>query len=442
MSRPSRGKLPGGTPALTGLMAEMIKMPVVGPIAGRRSVSAWAPLSEPLFRSLWIASVISYTGTWMQNVGAGWLMTQMTMNPLMIGLVQGAGALPVFLVILPAGALADMVDRRRFLLLTQGWMVLASGTLGIMTLTSCVGPWVLLLFTFLLGLGAVMNDPAWQAITPELVPAKQHASAVALNSAGFNVARAVGPALGGLIVAAVGCGSTFLLNAFSFLGVIVFLYRWKRPMATQPKTQRVWCAIGVGFSYVRESGLAKSVLLRAGTFSVAAVAMLALLPLIARPYGATGYGVLLGCFGLGALLGALALPRLREKLSVDGVVVAAILIFAGMTFAAGRAETFAVLCAVMLVAGAAWIGILACLNVAAQTMCPAYIRARALSFYLLVLQGGMAIGATLWGALAKRTGVPDALGVAALVLALGVFALRGHRITASELDLTPAVVRD
>ncbi|MGA7848421.1 MAG: MFS transporter [Terriglobales bacterium] len=417
-------------------------MPVVGPIAGRRSVSAWAPLSEPLFRSLWIASVISYTGTWMQNVGAGWLMTQMTMNPLMIGLVQAAGALPVFLVILPAGALADMVDRRRFLLLTQGWMVLASGTLGIMTLTSCVGPWVLLLFTFLLGLGAVMNDPAWQAITPELVPAKQHASAVALNSAGFNVARAVGPALGGLIVAAVGCGSTFLLNAFSFLGVIVFLYRWKRPMATQPKTQRVWCAIGVGFSYVRESGLAKSVLLRAGTFSVAAVAMLALLPLIARPYGATGYGVLLGCFGLGALLGALALPRLREKLSVDGVVVAAILIFAGMTFAAGRAETFAVLCAVMLVAGAAWIGILACLNVAAQTMCPAYIRARALSFYLLVLQGGMAIGATLWGALAKRTGVPDALGVAALVLALGVFALRGHRITASELDLTPAVVRD
>ena len=420
----------------------MIKMPLAAPMSRKQSRSAWAPLAEPLFRSLWIASVISYTGTWMQNVGAGWLMTQMTVNPLMVGLVQAAGALPVFLVILPAGALADMVDRRRFLLLTQGWMVLASGTLGIMTLTSCVGPWVLLLFTFLLGLGAVMNDPAWQAITPELVPAKQHASAVALNSAGFNVARAVGPALGGLIVAAVGCGSTFLLNAFSFLGVIVFLYRWKRPVETQPKIQGVWSAIGDGYSYVRQSGLAKSVLLRTGTFSVAAVAMLALLPLIARPYGATGYGLLLGCFGLGALLGALALPRVREKLSVDGVVGAAIVIFAGMTFAAGRAETFALLCAVMLVAGAAWIGILACLNVAAQTMCPAYVRARALSFYLLVLQGGMAVGATLWGALAKRIGVPDALGAAALVLALGVFALRGHRITASELELTPVVVRD
>jgi MFS family permease len=423
-------------------MAEMIKMPMAVPLPGSRPVSAWAPLGEPLFRSLWIASVISYTGTWMQNVGAGWLMTQMTLNPFMVGLVQAAAALPVFLVILPAGALADMVDRRRFLLLTQGWMVLASATLGIMTLTSCVGPWVLLLFTFLLGLGAVMNDPAWQAITPELVPAKQHASAVALNSAGFNVARAVGPALGGVVVAAIGCGSTFLLNAFSFLGVILFLYRWQRPIATPRKSQHMWSAIGDGFSYVRESGLAKSVLLRTGTFSVAAVAMLALLPIIARPYGARGYGVLLGCFGLGALLGALALPRLREKLSVDGVVGIAILIFAAMTFAAGRLETFALLCPVMLVAGGAWIGILACLNVAAQTMCPAYIRARALSFYLLVLQGGMAVGATLWGALATRIGVPDALGAAAVVLALGVFALRGHRITASELDLTPAVVRD
>ena len=423
-------------------MAEMIKMPVMGTIAARRSVSPWSPLREPLFRSLWIASVTSYTGTWMQNVGAGWLMTQMTMNPLMIGLVQAAAALPVFLVILPAGALADMVDRRRFLLLTQGWMVLASATLGIMTLTSRVGPWVLLLFTFLLGLGAVMNDPAWQAITPELVPVEQHASAVALNSAGFNVARAVGPALGGIIVAEVGSGSTFLLNALSFLGVILFLYRWKRPIDARPKTQRIWPAIGDGFTYVRKSGLAKSVLLRTGTFSLAAVAMLALLPIVARPYGATGYGMLLGCFGLGALLGALALPRLREKLSVDGVVGAAILIFAGMTFAAGRAETFALLCAVMLIAGGAWIGILACLNVAAQTMCPAYVRARALSFYLLALQGGMAVGATLWGALAKRIGVPDALGMAAVALAMGVFAMRGHRITASELELAPAVVRD
>jgi len=423
-------------------MAEMVNIPAVEQAITRRSVSPWAPLGEALFRSLWIASVISYTGTWMQNVGAGWLMTQMTMNPFMVGLVQAAGALPVFFVILPAGALADMVDRRRFLLVTQGWMVLASAALGVLTLAGYVVPWVLLLFTFLLGLGAVMNDPAWQAITPELVPREQHASAVALNSAGFNVARAVGPALGGVIVAAVGCGVTFLLNAVSFLGVILFLYHWRRRAEASTTPQRVWPAIREGFAYVGESPLAKSVLLRTGTFSVAAASVLALLPLIARPHGARGYGVLLGCFGLGAMIGAAGLPRVREKLSVDGLVVFAILVFAGMTVALGRAQTFPLLCGVMLVAGAAWIGILACLNVAAQTMCPAYLRARALSLYLLVLQGGMALGATVWGALAKRIGIPNALAVAAAVLLCGVLALRGHRITASELELSPAVVRD
>jgi len=424
-------------------MAEMIKMPVAERETSRlRAASPWSPLGESLFRSLWIASVISYTGTWMQNVGAGWLMTQMTMNPFMVGLVQAAGALPVFLVILPAGALADMVDRRRFLLATQGWMVLAAATLGIMTLTRCVGPWVLILFTFLLGLGAVMNDPAWQAITPELVPREQHTSAVALNSAGFNVARAIGPALGGIVVAAVGSGVTFLLNALSFFGVIVFLVRWKRPIEPPHSHGKIWSAIGDGFAYVRDSRLAKSILLRTGTFSVAAVSMPALLPIIARPFGARGYGLLLGCFGLGALIGAAALPRVRERLSVDGLVAFAIMVFAGMTFAAGRVATFPLLSAVMLVAGGAWIGILACLNVAAQTMCPARLRARALSMYLLVLQGGMALGATLWGAVAKRIGIADALAVAAVVLACGVLALRGHRITANELELTPAVVRD
>ena len=164
-------------------------------------------------------------------------MTQLTTSPFMVSLVQAAMALPVFLVILPAGALADMVDRRRFLLVTQVWMVVASGTLGILTLTSCMSPWVLVLFTFLLGLGAVMNDPAWQEITPDVVSERHHAAAVALNSAGFNVARSVGPALGGAVVAATGSGWAFLLNTVSFFGVIYFLYRWKR--THQPRDGRV-----------------------------------------------------------------------------------------------------------------------------------------------------------------------------------------------------------
>src|SRR5437588_6851273 len=295
-------------------MAESIKIPIQEESL-TRSISASAPLREPLFRSLWIAAVISYTGTWMQNVGAGWLMTTLTTSPFKVGLVQAAGTLPVFLVILPAGALADMVDRRRILLLAQAWMVLASATLGVLTLFNLVTPWVLLGFTFLLGLGAVMNDPAWQAITPEIVSPEQHASAVALNSAGFNVARAVGPALGGLVVAAAGCGVTFLLNALSFFGVILFLYHWKRPRSEQVATGRVLDAIQGGIRYVRQSSTVKSILIRTGSFSLAASAIWALLPIIARPHGATGYGMLVGSFGCGALAGAAVLPRLRPPLS-------------------------------------------------------------------------------------------------------------------------------
>jgi len=423
-------------------MAESAKISIVRVPSPRRISPAWTPLREPLFRSLWVASVISYTGTWMQNVGAGWLMTQLTMSPFMVSLVQAAATLPVFLVILPAGALADMMDRRRLLLVTQGWMVLASGTLGVLTLVSCVTPWVLLLFTFLLGLGAVMNDPAWQAITPEVVSPDQHASAVALNSAGYNVARAVGPGIGGLVVAGVGCGVAFLLNAASFFGVIFFLYRWKRPHCEEVKPGRVLESIVDGLRYVRGSSLVKSVLVRTGAFSIAAAAVLALLPVIARPYGPGGFGLLLASFGVGALAGAGVLPLMRQRLSVDGLVAFAIVLFAAMTFAAGRVQKLEWLCIVLFAAGLAWIGILACLNVAAQTMSPSWLRARALSMYLLVLQGGMAVGSAIWGGLAARAGVPTALMWAAIALLLGLSTVPWHRLTAEELELAPVVVRD
>lgn len=403
---------------------------------------AWAPLREPLFRSLWIAAVISYTGTWMQNVGAGWLMTQLTMSPLMVSLVTAASTLPVFLVILPAGALADLVDRRRFLLITQSWMVAASGLLGLLTLLHFVTPWVLLAFTFLLGFGAVMNDPAWQAITPEIVCPENHAPAVALNSVGFNVARAVGPALGGMVIAAAGSGWAFLLNAASFFGVILFLYRWRRPHIEHVETGRVSDALLAGLRYVRGAPAVRAVLIRTGAFSLAASSLPALLPILARPHGATGYGLLLGSFGLGALAGAAVLPRLRSRLSVDGLVVFAILIFATMTLAAGRVQTFAWLSLVMFASGTAWIGILACLNMAAQTMSPSFLRARALSMYLLVLQGGMALGSAVWGALASKIGVPSALLCSAVALAAGLITVRRHRLTLEQLQFAPSVVRD
>lgn len=421
-------------------MADMVNVPASLP--SQREFSPWTPFREPLFRSLWVAAVISYTGTWMQNVGAGWLMTQLTMSPLMVGLVQAASTLPVFLVILPAGALADIVDRRRFLLITQGWMVLAAGALGVMSLVGCITPWVLLLFTFLLGIGAVMNDPAWQAITPEIVSPAQHAPAVALNSVGFNVARAVGPALGGMVIAAAGSGVAFLLNAASFFGVIFFLYRWKRPHFERTETGRVRDAILAGLRHGRSTPIVRCVLIRTGAFSLGASSLLALLPVVARPYGAQGYGLLLGSFGLGALAGAAVLPRLRSTLSVDGVVAFAIVVFAVMTFAAGVVQQFAWLSLVMFVSGTAWIGILACLNVAAQTMSPSFLRARALSMYLLVLQGGMAVGSAVWGIVADRAGVPAALLCSAVALLVGLIAVRRFRLTSHELELAPVIVRD
>ncbi len=422
-------------------MADSVQIPVSSR-PPQQPGSALAPLHEPLFRSLWIAAVISYTGTWMQNVGAGWLMTTLTMSPFKIGLVQAAATVPVFLVILPAGALADMVDRRRLLLLAQTWMVFASAILGLLTLFNLVTPWVLLLFTFLLGLGSVMNDPAWQAITPEIVSAGQHASAVALNSAGFNVARAVGPALGGLVVAAAGCGTTFLLNALSFFGVILFLYHWKRKGKAGVRSERVFQAIKTGVRYVRQSSTVKSVLIRTVTFSLAASAIWALLPIIARPHGPTGYGLLVGSFGTGALAGAAVLPRLKRRMSVDAVVAAAIVIFAAATFGAGEVHRFGPLCAILFVGGTAWIAILACLNVAAQTMSPDWVRARCLSMYILALQGGMALGSTAWGALAAKVGVPTALLGSAIALLVGLSTIGKHRLSARDLELAPSVVRD
>jgi MFS family permease len=401
----------------------------------RASGSAWAPLRQPLFRSLWIAAVISYVGTWMQNLGTGWLMASLTASPMMVGLVQAATTLPVFLVILPAGALADVVDRRRFLLLTQGWMVIAATALAFMTIFRVVSPWTLIAFTFLMGFGAVMNDPAWQAITPEIVSSRQLASAVALNSAGFNAARAVGPALGGIVIAAAGSGFAFLLNAISFFGVILFLYRWKRaPRAGPTPAQRLHQAMIAGFRYMRSAPRVQAVLVRTSVFSLSASVIWALLPLVARPHGPLGYGLLLGCFGLGALLGAVVLPLLRRMLSLDGLVAGATIAFAVIAVLVGRIQLFGGLCLLLVAGGVCWIAILATLNVSAQTMCPDWIRARALSMYILALQGGMAAGSVLWGAVATHLGLAAAFLLAGLGLLLGLTAAFKYRLISDEVD--------
>ena len=416
-------------------MADLQPLNAVAP-APPSVESVWGPLREPVFRTLWIASVVSYVGTWMQNLGTGWLMTSLNPSPMMVGLVQAATTLPVFLVILPAGALADMVDRRRFLLLSQAWMIVAAAALGILTIFSMVSPWSLVLLTFALGFGAVMNDPAWQAITPETVSGPRLASAVAMNSAGYNAARAVGPALGGLVIALAGSGVAFLLNAASFFGVIIFLYRWKRvPHDVPEPATRLRHALTIGFRYARGAPTVRAVLVRTGVFSLFASVIWALLPLVARPHGPVGYGLMLGFFGLGALAGALLLPGLRRALSCDALVMTTTVLFAGVIFAVARLAAFGWLCAVLFLGGLCWIAIIATLNVTAQIMCPAWIRARTLSMYLLVLQGGMAAGSTLWGAVASHLGIATAFLLASVGMALGLAAAVRYRLPAHEVAL-------
>src|ERR1044071_2832606 len=260
--------------------------------------STWSPLRLPLFRALWLAAVASNVGTWMHNVGGEWLMTTLSPTPLLVALMQTAETTPTFLLALPAGALADIVDRRRLLIFSQTWMLVAAVGLAASTIFGITTPTVLLLLTFALGLGAAMNAPAWQAIVPELVGREELASAVSLNSVAFNIARAVGPALGGMVVAALGSWAVFLLNSFSFVGIIIVLYRWRRERAESiSPTESVLGAMRAGLRYARHAPELRNVLVRTGVFALCASALWATIPLVARTQlglSASGYGVLLG----------------------------------------------------------------------------------------------------------------------------------------------------
>src|SRR5579864_1493727 len=409
---------------------------------GAAPLSAWSPLRHRLFRWLWIATVASNVGTWLQNVGASWMMTSLTTSTTLVALVQAATSLPSFLLALPAGALADVIDRRRLLLVTQGWMTVAAAGLGALTLAGWITPWWLLGFTFLLGLGAAANNPAWQAIIPELVPRPELPGAIALGSIGFNIARAAGPALGGLIVATAGPGWTFVLNAVSFLGVMAVLYAWRRPAEeTVLPAERVLGAMRTGVRYVRHSPDMLAPIARGFAFIVCGSSLWALLPVVARglPYGAAGYGLLLAALGIGAVAGAIVLPRLKRYASVDFVVAAATLVFAAATLALALVHEFPLLLAMMLLAGGAWLSLLSSLNVAVQTAVPSWVRARALSVYMLIFFGGLAAGSALWGALAQRLGLPAALCLSAAGQALGLLATRRLHLRSGEgLNLAPS----
>jgi MFS family permease len=404
---------------------------------------AWGPLEQPVFRSLWLASVVSNIGTWMHTVGATWLMTTLTKSPLLIALLTTMGSLPIFLVGLPAGALADVLDRRRIVLLTQMWMLGVATVLAVLSFTGLIAPWLLLALTFLLSLGSALSIPAWQALMPELAGKEQLPAAVALNGAGFNLARAIGPALGGTIVAAAGPSAVFGLNALSFLAIIWVIYRWRRPTSeTQAVPEPVVSAIQAGGRYARHARELRAVLVRTAASIAGASALWALLPVVATQelkLGALGYGVLLGSIGFGAVAGVPLLARLRAAYSLDWTVTAMTLVFVLTTLTLGYVRNVWVLNGAMVLTGAAWLILTSCLNVAAQTIVAAWVQARALGVYLLVFQGCFAAGSAGWGALAGRVGNGRALLYAALALSVGMLTVLRWRLrSGEELDLTPS----
>jgi MFS family permease/quinol monooxygenase YgiN len=401
------------------------------------------PLSLPLFRALWIATIVSNIGTWMHDVGAGWLMTTLSDDPLMVALVQAATTLPMFLFALPGGALADIVDRRRLLMGAQLWVATVASVLALLTYAGLTGPYILLALTFAMASGGALSAPAFQSIVPELVPRALLPDAVALNSLGVNIARAVGPAVGGLIIALAGPPAVFALNAVSVFGVLTVLLLWRRkPAASTLPAEHFFGALRAGVRYARQSPDLQTVLIRCLGFFPFASGLWALLPLIARHelgLGPQAYGGLLACMGGGAVIGALVLPWLRRKVTANRLTIIATLAFATATVLLGQAGSFVAAASVMALAGFAWITMLSTLNVAAQLAVPSWVKARALALYLVVFQGSMAAGATVWGTLAGQTGVPVTLLMAATGLVAGLLPARHWKIGAEAArDLAPS----
>jgi MFS family permease len=403
---------------------------------------SFAPLRQTLFAVLWVATVVGNTGSFIRDVASAWLMTDLSPSPAAVALVQAAATLPVFLLAIPAGVLADILDRRKFLVGIQLLLAGVSVCLMLLSAASLQSVASLVALTFLGGVGAALMGPTWQAVVPELVEKKDLKSAVALNSLGINIARAIGPALGGMILASLGAAITYGVDVVSYGFVIAALLWWRRPAAAHDElAERFPAAFRAGLRYARASQELHIVLLRAFLFFALASSVWALLPLVARQLlggGAGFYGLLLGAVGLGAIGGAILMPKLRTRLGADGLLLAAAcvtaLVMAFLAFAPPRWAAVASL----LVLGAAWISALTTLNGVAQSILPNWVRGRSLAVYLTVFNGAMTAGSLAWGAIAELVGVPSTLLAGAGALAL--IGLVAHRVKLpqGDADLVPS----
>lgn len=401
------------------------------------------PLHRAGFRLLWLGSVSANTGTWMQNIGAAWLMTELTRSPLLVALVQSATTLPTFLVALPAGVLADIVDRRRLLIAIEIWVVVVAAALAALTGAGLVGPAVLLGFTFLIGMGLASFLPTWQSSVPELVPPKELPAAMALGGIAINAARAVGPAVGGLIIALRGPEAVFALNAVMWGLALVAIARWRRQPAPRTSApERALPAAAAALRYARHSADLRAVMLRAAAFVAFSGAVWALLPQVARSelgLGAGGYGALFACMGGGAVAAGFGIARARARLSSDRLLVFAALGYAVGTLVLAQVHSPVLAGFGLALAGAAWTTHMAMTNTAAQRAVPEWVRGRATALYTLVFQGGLAISSALWGGVALGLGLPVTLTIAAVGLALVPLAgLRWPLAPVEAADRRPA----
>ena len=402
--------------------------------------SLWRPLRVPIFRNLLVADVISDIGTFMQNVGAAWLMVSLNAGPMYVALTQTASSLPFFLLALPAGSAGDIVDRRKLILFTETWMVCVAIALAILTIAGLMSPWLLLALTFALSAGDAFETPTWRAVLPELVAREDLEAASALNGIEFNLARAVGPALAGLLIAAAGVAAAFVANVASFFGVILVVARWKRPVRKRTAPPETLAGATVAaIRYIRNSPKIRALLLRTGVAMFFGSALFALLPAVARSVSnnAIGYGVLLGSFGAGGVLGALILQPARSRWSTETVVSGGVAIVGAVIVTTSALHRLSTLGPVMLIGGAAWIIFVSLVSALVQNLAPDWVRARVLAIYLLVLQGSVALGSAVWGAIAQRAGISTALMCAGLgTIATTLLALFAKLPDATS-DLSP-----
>ncbi|SDN93938.1 Predicted arabinose efflux permease, MFS family [Rhodoferax sp. OV413] len=386
---------------------------------------SFAPLAQPVFAVLWVATVLGNIGSFMRDVASSWMVTELSASPAAVSLIQTAATLPIFLLAIPAGVLSDILDRRRFLIGVQILLACVSGTLLWLSKTNALTVEYLVALTFVGGIGAALMGPTWQSIVPEFVPRKDLKNAVALNSLGINVARAVGPAAGGLLLASFGASMAYGADVLSYVFVIAALLWWKRPATVDTGlSEQFFGAFRAGLRYAKASRELHVVLLRAAVFFLFASSVWALLPLVSRRmlHGTAGfYGVMLGAVGAGAILGALLLPRMRQRLDADGLVFTASVLSASVMGVLALAPPQWVAVLLMLVLGMGWIIALTTLNGVAQAVLPNWVRGRGLAIYLMVFNGAMAAGSLSWGLVAQEIGIPATLlagGVGLLVVAV------------------------